>query len=399
MPSIELSQVSKDYGTQSPAAVDNLDLTIHEGDFMCILGPSGCGKTTTLRMIAGLEQPTSGSITVGGRILDSVEGGIFVPPEKREMGMVFQNYALWPHLTIRQNTEYGLMLRKENKEVRRRRADEVMETMGIAKYADRYPNQLSGGQQQRVALARMLAVNPKVMLLDEPLSNLDSRLRLEMRAELKRIHNDFGSTVVFVTHDQWEAMTLATRIAVMYGGTLQQIGSPSDIYDRPRNRFVAEFLGNPPLNVLELTNPADVSAHIVLAEEFARRRMDGRPGADSVAFRPESIRLLPSVPADDAVDVLAFDVTIFAVLPTGGGWTTEVVTPSGRHLYATTSVPPGVTPGMDTRIHIQGDLVHVFDSNKMRVPPKSERLSGHKESQVSTPGTPADSDSSTAVLS
>ena len=218
MPTIALNRITKRYLGGTTSAVDDLDLTIDHGDFMCLLGPSGCGKTTTLRMIAGLEQPTAGSISVDDRVLDSVDRGVFVPPERRGMGMVFQSYALWPHMTIRQNTEYGLRLRKVARAERGRRADEVMAVMGIDRYADRYPSQLSGGQQQRVALARMLAVNPGVMLLDEPLSNLDSRLRLEMRAELKRIHHDFGSTIVFVTHDQWEAMTLATRIAVMFEG-------------------------------------------------------------------------------------------------------------------------------------------------------------------------------------
>ncbi|MGH3642165.1 MAG: ABC transporter ATP-binding protein, partial [Mycobacterium sp.] len=236
MPTIQLNRISKRYLGGTTSAVDALDLTIDHGDFMCMLGPSGCGKTTTLRMIAGLEQPTAGSISVDERVLDSVDRGVFIPPERREMGLVFQSYALWPHMTIRQNTEYGLRLRKIARTERRRRADEVMTVMGIDGFADRYPSQLSGGQQQRVALARMLAVNPGVMLLDEPLSNLDSRLRLEMRAELKRIHQDFGSTIVFVTHDQWEAMTLATRIAVLFEGRLQQIGTPTDIYDRPRNR-------------------------------------------------------------------------------------------------------------------------------------------------------------------
>src|ERR1044072_6854729 len=264
MPTIELSRVTKRYPAATTSAVDDLDLVIDDGDFMCMLGPSGCGKTTTLRLMAGLEQPTAGSISVDDRVLDSVERGVFVPPERREMGLVFQSYALWPHMTIRQNTEYGLRLRKVARAERRRRADEVLAVMGIDRYADRYPSQLSGGQQQRVALARMLAVNPRVMLLDEPLSNLDSRLRLEMRAELKRIHHNFGSTIVFVTHDQWEAMTLATRIAVMFEGRLQQIGSPTDIYDRPRNRLVAEFLGNPPINVVDVVD-ARSTPHVAAA--------------------------------------------------------------------------------------------------------------------------------------
>jgi iron(III) transport system ATP-binding protein len=365
MPTIALSSVTKRYPGGATSAVDDLNLTIDHGDFMCMLGPSGCGKTTTLRMIAGLEQPTAGSISVDDRVLDSVERGVFVPAERREMGLVFQSYALWPHMTIRQNTEYGLRLRRVARAERGRRADEVMAVMGIDRYADRYPSQLSGGQQQRVALARMLAVNPGVMLLDEPLSNLDSRLRLEMRAELKRIHHDFGSTIVFVTHDQWEAMTLATRIAVMSEGRLQQIGSPTDIYDRPRNRFVAEFLGNPPINVVEIVD-VESAPHVAAAYAFGEARIQGTgavPG--SVGFRPESIRIEgrgePTVG-----DGLTIDGTVFAILATGGSWTIEVVA-DDRHLFATTSVTPKCRPGDEIRICVAATDVHVFDTEGARI--------------------------------
>ncbi|WP_006242821.1 ABC transporter ATP-binding protein [Mycolicibacterium tusciae] len=359
MPTITLSRITKLYPGATTRAVDDLDLTIDHGDFMCMLGPSGCGKTTTLRMIAGLEQPTAGSISVNDRVLDSVDRGVFVPPERREMGLVFQSYALWPHMTIRQNTEYGLRVRKVGRAERGRRVDEVMTVMGIDCYADRYPSQLSGGQQQRVALARMLAVNPGVMLFDEPLSNLDSRLRLEMRAELKRIHHDFGSTIVFVTHDQWEAMTLATRIAVMFEGRLQQIGTPTDIYDRPRNRFVAEFLGNPPINVVDIVD-AESAPHVAAAYEFAHARTQGGGAAPgSVGFRPESIRIESR--GEPVGEGLAIDATVFAVLATGGSWTIEVVA-DDRHLFATTSVTPTCRPGDDIRIRVAANDVHVFDT-------------------------------------
>ncbi|RAV08928.1 ABC transporter ATP-binding protein [Mycolicibacterium sp. GF69] len=367
MPTISLSGVTKRYPGSTTSAVDNLDLTIDHGDFMCMLGPSGCGKTTTLRMIAGLEQPTAGSISVDDRILDSVSRDVFVPPERREMGLVFQSYALWPHMTIRQNTEYGLRLRKVARAERGRRADEVMAVMGIDRYADRYPWQLSGGQQQRVALARMLAVNPGVMLLDEPLSNLDSRLRLEMRSELKRIHHDFGSTIVFVTHDQWEAMTLATRIAVMSEGRLQQIGSPIDIYDHPRNRFVAEFLGNPPINIIEIVD-AESAPHVAAAYAFGKVRTQGIGAAPgSVGFRPESIRIEGrDEPASG--EGLTIDATVFAVLATGGSWTIEVVA-DDRHLFATTSVNPTCRPGDEIRVRLTANDVHVFDTGGDRVDP------------------------------
>jgi iron(III) transport system ATP-binding protein len=365
MPTIALDRITKRYLGGTTNAVDDLDLTIDHGGFMCVLGPSGCGKTTTLRMIAGLEQPTAGQISVDDRILDSVDRGVFVPPERRGMGMVFQSYALWPHMTIRQNTEYGLRLRKVARAERGRRADEVMAVMGIDRYADRYPSQLSGGQQQRVALARMLAVNPGVMLLDEPLSNLDSRLRLEMRAELKRIHRDFDSTIVFVTHDQWEAMTLATRIAVMFEGRLQQIGTPTDIYDRPRNRFVAEFLGNPPINVVDIAD-AEPAPHVAASYEFGTARTHGTGAAPgSVGFRPESVRI-ESRGESALSEGLTIDGTVFAVLATGGSWTIEVVA-DGRHLFATTSVTPTCRPGDDIRMRVAIKDVHVFDIEGNRV--------------------------------
>ena len=276
MPTINLRGVEKTYSVKAANAVAGLDLEIGDGEFMCLLGPSGCGKTTTLRMIAGLEHLTDGEIQVGPRIVDLVAAGIFVPPEKREMGLVFQSYALWPHLTIERNTDFGLRLRNVPKAEREARVDKVMKTLGIEKYRDRYPSQLSGGQQQRVALARMLAVNPKVLLLDEPLSNLDAALRLEMRAELKRLHSEFKTTIVFVTHDQWEAMTLATTIAVMSEGRLQQVGKPEEIYDRPANRFVAQFVGNPPINVLEIASKPTSDLAARLKAYFAERHSPDR---------------------------------------------------------------------------------------------------------------------------
>src|SRR5690606_19424124 len=243
--------------------------------------------TTTLRMIAGLENLSEGELRIGDRVVDSAEKGVFIGPEKRGMGLVFQSYALWPHLTIERNTDFGLRLRKVPKAEREERVARVMKALDIEKYRDRYPSQLSGGQQQRVALARMLAVNPGVLLLDEPLSNLDARLRLEMRAELKRIHAEFGTTIVFVTHDQWEAMTLATSIAVMNEGRLQQIGSPHDIYDRPANRFVAEFVGSPPINLVEIGQGHALDRAV---RDWLAPRLAGCGQAGSGGLRPEALQ-------------------------------------------------------------------------------------------------------------
>lgn len=362
MPDIVLRNVDKTYDG-NVKAVSGLNLEIDDGDFMCLLGPSGCGKTTTLRMIAGLENLSAGEIVVGDRIMDSLEAGLFVPPEQRGIGLVFQSYALWPHLTIERNTDFGLRLRRIAKKEREERVTHVMKTLGIEQFRDRYPSQLSGGQQQRVALARMLAINPKVLLLDEPLSNLDARLRLEMRGELKRIHREFGTTIVFVTHDQWEAMTLATRIAVMHEGRLQQIGSPDDIYDRPANRFVAEFVGNPPINIIEVgaehTSRLSGIARDYLAKANAQQSLAG-----SVGLRPENIRLTRNA-GQNSVTQFAGAATIAAILPTGGSWIVELDV-AGSPLFITTNRPPRHAVGDDIYFQAERSEMHVFDREQMR---------------------------------
>lgn len=363
MPTIGLKSICKSYDKGGVMAVADLNLEISDGDFMCLLGPSGCGKTTTLRMIAGLENLTAGEISVGDRVFDAADKGVFVPPEKRDMGLVFQSYALWPHMTIEGNTDFGLRLRKVPKKEREERVSHVMKTLGIEEYRDRYPSQLSGGQQQRVALARMLAVNPEVLLLDEPLSNLDARLRLEMRTELKRIHAEFGTTIVFVTHDQWEAMTLATRIAVMSRGTLQQVGTPEDIYDRPANRFVAEFVGNPPINIIELGE-----GYAGRLQESARTFLSGHgTGADpvsSIGLRPESIRLSKNAEASSPGD-LTGHAKLSAVLPTGGNWILEL-TCGEQKLHASTHIAPLWAVGEDLTFSAAGEALHVFDQEGLR---------------------------------
>lgn len=361
MPDIVLSKVQKSYGSGSPNAVSNLDLHIADGEFMCLLGPSGCGKTTTLRMISGLENLSGGEIRVDDEIIDSPDRGMFVGPEKRGMGLVFQSYALWPHLTIERNTDFGLRLRKMPRAEREERVNRVMKALDIEKYRDRYPSQLSGGQQQRVALARMLAVNPRVLLLDEPLSNLDARLRLEMRAELKRIHAEFGTTIVFVTHDQWEAMTLATSIAVMNEGSLQQIGTPHDIYDRPANRFVAEFVGSPPVNIIELDQPAALSQAM---RDWLRPRL-GTASAGSVGIRPEALHLARQQ-AQIPPGSFAHPATVAGILPTGGSWIVELAV-EGRVIFMTTSDCPALGQGERVWLHARPAALHIFDSAKDRL--------------------------------
>jgi iron(III) transport system ATP-binding protein len=223
-------------------AVDGVDLEIGKGEFMTLLGPSGCGKTTTLRMIAGLVEPTAGEIRVGGRLL-SCPGIKGVPPEKRNMGMVFQSYAVWPHMTVFANVAFPLHNLKKSKEEIRRRVCAALDLVKLGGLEDRYPSHLSGGQQQRVALARAMAVEPDILLFDEPLSNLDAKLREEMRFELKEIQRRIGVTSIYVTHDQAEAMAISDRIAVMSDGKIRQIGKPGEIYDTPQDCFTAEFIG------------------------------------------------------------------------------------------------------------------------------------------------------------
>ncbi len=249
MPEIRLEHVTKRF--EKFVAVDDLNLVINEHDFITLLGPSGCGKTTTLRMIAGLETPTEGKITIGDKVVFDAATGVNVSPATRDIGFLFQNYALWPHMTVYQNIAFGLENLKWKKEDIKVRVQEMLKMLKIEEFVGRYPAELSGGQQQRVAIARTLAPKPQVLFMDEPLSNLDAKLRSEMRTELKRLHSDSNSTFVYVTHDQLEAMTLATKICLMEKGVLQQYDPPLTVYSQPANRFVADFVGNPTMNFID----------------------------------------------------------------------------------------------------------------------------------------------------
>ncbi|MGZ5046660.1 MAG: ABC transporter ATP-binding protein [Usitatibacter sp.] len=242
---LELDNLTKHYGNVH--SVDGIGLAVEKGEFICLLGPSGCGKTTTLRMIAGFIVPDAGEIRARGKAISSP--GAVVPPERRHMSMIFQSYAVWPHMTVRQNVAYGLKMQSVPQADRDARADAMLKATKLFGEAGRYPSELSGGQQQRVALARALAPNPDILLLDEPLSNLDANLRGDMRLEIRRLHDEFHTTSIYVTHDQVEAMTMADRIVVMNAGRIEQIGTPEEVYERPNSRFVARFLGGS--NVIE----------------------------------------------------------------------------------------------------------------------------------------------------
>ena len=241
MSQVSIEHVYKRFGKVT--AVGDFNLQVADGEFVSLLGPSGCGKTTTLRMVAGFERTTEGKIVIGERIVNNHEDGTFVPPEKRDIGMVFQSYAVWPHMTVFENVEYPLKIKKVDKAERDKKVQNILEMVHLGEYGERYPNQLSGGQQQRVALARALVANPSLLLLDEPLSNLDAKLRESMRFEISALQKRLGITVIYVTHDQSEAMTMSDRIVVMSAGVVQQIGKPYEIYTHPANKMVADFIG------------------------------------------------------------------------------------------------------------------------------------------------------------
>jgi ABC-type sugar transport system ATPase subunit len=249
MGQILLDGIVKSYGKE--VVVKNLDLLVEPGEFLTILGPSGCGKTTTLRMIAGLEEPNQGNIKLDDKVVFSRNEGVVIPPEARNLGLIFQSYALWPHMTVEKNITLALKEQKISKDEIASRLANALNMVQLTGYAERYPSELSGGQQQRVAVARLIALRPTILLMDEPLSNLDAKLRTEMRASLKRLHRDLDATTVYVTHDQIEALTLSDRVIIMNEGQIMQEGSPYDIYHHPTNIFVAEFIGDPGINLFE----------------------------------------------------------------------------------------------------------------------------------------------------
>ena len=320
MSRLKLSSLSKRYGDF--LAVDGIDLELQSGEFVSLLGPSGCGKTTTLRMIAGFVDPTLGTIEMDGQVLSSPAGS--VPPDRRQMSMIFQSYAIWPNMTVQQNVAFGLELRKiANAEVKRR-VGEMLEVVHMNHLADRYPAELSGGQQQRVALARAIVIRPSVLLLDEPLSNLDATLREEMRFEIRRLHDEFHVTTVYVTHDQAEAMVTSDRIAVMNHGRIEQVDNPRALYNKPKTRFVAGFIGR--TNFIEGTS----DGHKISFDGFALPRAafeeDLPKGVKAVfSVRPHSMRLSEAPPT--AANGSAVGVVVLERAFLGENWD-YVVKPS-----------------------------------------------------------------------
>jgi ABC-type sugar transport system ATPase subunit len=304
---ITINNLTKKFG--KVLALDHVSLVIDPGTFVTLLGPSGCGKTTLLRCVAGLEDPDGGEIYIGNKQVFSYDKGISLPSSKRELGLVFQNYALWPHMKVDKNITFALEIQKMPKAEMDTRVKESLKEVQMEGYEDRYPREMSGGQQQRIALARMLAYRPKVFLMDEPLSNLDARLRMDMRAELKRLHHMSGATTIYVTHDQVEALTMSSKIAVMKEGVVQQFDSPDKVYHFPANLFVADFIGNPKVNLLEGEvsgkNAVDLGLFKIAVNTY------GSSSKVVVGIRPEDIAITER-PETGLTEFVAY-----SILPSG----------------------------------------------------------------------------------
>jgi multiple sugar transport system ATP-binding protein len=356
MARIEIENVTKTYGG-GVRAVDGVTLRLEEGEFLVLVGPSGCGKSTLLRMLAGLEEITSGSILIGGRVVNDV------PPARRDIAMVFQNYALYPHMTVRGNLAFGLEMRRLPRPEIDRRVREVAETLGLAELLERRPKELSGGQRQRVALGRAIVRQPQAFLFDEPLSNLDAKLRVQMRAELKKLHRTLRTTTVYVTHDQEEAMTLGDRVVVLKDGRIQQSGSPLEVYDRPANRFVAGFVGTPPMNFLSGRVVAEnghaefESAGLRLRLPAAMRAAAGR--AMVLGIRPEHFSDQP--PQDPEGRPNALRVRVEAVEPLGDRKDVMMAVPAQPALVGRMEAHAAVREGEEREVYVDLRRAHLFE--------------------------------------
>jgi sn-glycerol 3-phosphate transport system ATP-binding protein len=347
MASIELKDVGKTYGG-AVRAVDGIDLDIPDGELVVLVGPSGCGKSTLLRMLAGLETITSGTISIGGRVVNKEE------PAERDIAMVFQNYALYPHMTVRQNLEYGLKNRGTPRDEIAKRVDEAARVLEIAPFLDRRPRPLSGGQRQRVAMGRAIVRQPKAFLFDEPLSNLDAKLRGQMRVEIRRLQRQFKTTSVYVTHDQLEAMTLADRLVVMNSGHIEQVGTPTELYERPATLFVAGFIGSRPMNLIDRAGLAAADGAAIEARA---------PGTATIGIRPDAITLTPT--GNPAITLPA---TIELVEPVGAEshvhlrWANQM-------LVAQMRGPLPMADGSAVTIHADLAAIHSFDAKGRRISP------------------------------
>lgn len=349
---VRFVNVKKQFGSNT--VVDDFNLETEDGEFVVLLGPSGCGKTTTLRMLAGLEEATSGNIFIGNERVNDI------PPQKRDVAMVFQNYALYPHLSVFENISYPLRVRKINKDEIQTKVERVAKMLEIEKLLQRKPRELSGGERQRVALARAIVRSPKVYLMDEPLSNLDAKLRVQMRGELKHLQHELGTTTVYVTHDQAEAMTLAHRVAVMNKGRLQQFDTPLNIYHKPANRFVAEFVGSPSMNFLEgnIDSANRTFVHDFLAFKLNDEQLEKLRDKENitVGFRPEHI----SVSVEAKEDWTQAKVYVTELM---GNETFVFIEIGSSKLIARASADFRADFGMNVSVKFDMNKAHFFDSN------------------------------------
>jgi len=350
MASVSFQNIEKAFG--STKVIHGIGFDIHDGEFMVLVGPSGCGKSTLLRMLAGLEEISAGTIAIDGRVVNDMES------KDRDIAMVFQSYALYPHMTVAENMAFSLKLRKAPLATIQERVAKAAKILNLDPYLQRYPRELSGGQRQRVAMGRAIVRDPKVFLFDEPLSNLDAKLRVAMRGEIKALHQRLKTTTVYVTHDQVEAMTMADRIVVMHDGRVEQIGSPLELYDRPGNLFVAQFIGSPAMNVIEGTVRRRNGAAQVEAAGGVKWPLGSAAGADGqrVAYgiRPEHLALAGAGSAGSVAG------EIIVVEPTGAE--TELLVQVGEEqIVLVTHGRPVVNPGDKIGLAIDPAMVHVFD--------------------------------------
>jgi multiple sugar transport system ATP-binding protein len=356
MATVTFDHVTKKYG--EVIAVDDFDLEIQDGEFMVFVGPSGCGKTTSLRMIAGLEDITSGSLAIGEKVVNDI------PPKDRDIAMVFQSYALYPHMTVRDNLAFGLKLRKVDKKEIEKRVQEAAGILDLGPYLGRKPKELSGGQRQRVALGRAIVREPAVFLMDEPLSNLDAKLRVQTRAEIARLHQRLKTTIVYVTHDQIEAMTMGQRIAVMSQAKLRQVGAPQDLYDHPNDKFVAGFIGSPSMNFIPVSLEGTGDSAVLKADGIEiplpaafRQGVGATTGRDLiVGVRPEHLDVVPTGGETASVQSKA-DVVEYL-----GNEELLHVQAAGIDIVAVVSSERQVRPGDVVALHIPLDKMHLFDA-------------------------------------
>ncbi|MGU3494981.1 ABC transporter ATP-binding protein [Xanthobacteraceae bacterium A53D] len=347
MATVDIRAVTKAYG--ATAVIHGVDIDIRDGEFVVLVGPSGCGKSTLLRMIAGLENISGGEIRIGNRVVNDV------PPKERDIAMVFQNYALYPHMTVGANMGFSLKLRKAPKTEIDQRVNRAAEILGLSHLLERFPRQLSGGQRQRVAMGRAIVRDPQVFLFDEPLSNLDAKLRVQMRTEIKELHQRLKTTTVYVTHDQIEAMTMADKIVVMHDGVVEQVGAPLDLYDQPANQFVAGFIGSPSMNFIKGKVEVSGNAAFVLADGTRLpldRVPEGLAGKPAVyGLRPEHIRIDPQgVPAQ-----------VVVVEPTGSE-ILAIVKLGGQEIACLFRERLSLSPGETIHIAPMPGLAHLFDA-------------------------------------